>query len=94
MVPPPVVRQPSIEVLPGMPDPNSGKIHRLQVGAFSTPEGAATVAQQMRNAGFYVQEERNGGMYRVVVVNIPASVVHLAVERFAALGITQVWVRD
>jgi hypothetical protein len=84
----------NIQVLPGMPDPNSGKLYFLQVGAYSTQEGAVLAAQVLRNAGFYVSEERSGGMYRVTVVNIPASVVHLAVQRLATLGVRQVWVRE
>jgi len=83
-----------VQVFPGLPDPNSGKIYHLQVGAFSTAEGAAMTAQIVKNAGFYVGGDVSGGAYRVLVVNIPASVVHLAVQRLAALGIQQIWVRE
>jgi hypothetical protein len=38
--------------------------------------------------------EASGGAYRVIVVNIPASVVHLAVQKLAALGFRQIWVRE
>jgi hypothetical protein len=92
--PPAARHQSSVQVFPGLPDPNSGKIYHLQVGAFSTPEGAAATAQRIRNAGFYVGGEASGGTYRVIVVNIPASVVYLAVQKLASLGFGQIWVRE
>jgi hypothetical protein len=64
------------------------------VGAFSTPEGAAAAAQILKNAGFYVGGEISGGAYRVIVVNIPAAVVHLAVQKLGTLGFRQIWVRE
>jgi hypothetical protein len=77
-----------------LPDPNNGKTYHLQIGAYSTPEGAAFAAQILKNAGFYVGGEVSNGAYRVIIVNIPAAVVHLAVQKLGSLGFRQVWVRE
>ncbi|MCL1931801.1 MAG: hypothetical protein FWF55_08290 [Treponema sp.] len=66
----------------------------MQIGAYTTQENASLNAQILRNAGFVVSEERSGGLFRVSVVNIPASVVHLAVQRLGALGVRQIWVKE
>jgi len=84
----------NVQVYPGMPDPNNGKIYHLQVGAYATREGSAFAAQTFRNAGFFAQENISGGVYLVTVVSIPASVVHLAVQKLATLGVKQIMLRE
>ncbi|MDR0496965.1 MAG: SPOR domain-containing protein [Treponema sp.] len=83
-----------IQILPGLPDPLSGRIHSLQVGAFSTPEAAARTAQMLGAAGFQAVYETSGLLYRVLAVNVPAAMIVPAIQRLGALGIRQIWVRD
>jgi hypothetical protein len=80
-------------VIPGLPNPHSGMVHRLQVGAFSSLESAVTLSNSMANAGFFVIHELHQGMFRVVALGVPASMVYPAIHRLASLGVTQVWVQ-
>jgi hypothetical protein len=84
----------NVQVSPGLPNPNNGKIYQLQVGAFYSAEGAAKIAQIVRAAGFNVIQEMHGSLHRVVVANIPASMVHSVVLRLGNIGIKQVWIRE
>jgi cell division protein FtsN len=89
-VPPPV----SIEVTPGLPNPNTNRIYQLQVGAFSS-DGALRVAQQLRALGFGASMEHIGNnIYRVSVIGIPAQYVSSAIQRLGAFGFRQIWVRE
>jgi hypothetical protein len=83
-----------IEVIPRMPNPNSGRVYRLQVGSFYSEASAAALATTVRNAGFNVEIELYGSLHRVVVNGISASSVFSAVQKFETLGIRQVWVRE
>jgi cell division protein FtsN len=83
-----------LQVIPGLPDPNSNKIYRLQVGSFSAPDAADRTAQIIQSAGFDVAQEFNGTYYRVLVVGIPAASVYPAAQRLGAMGIGQIWVRE
>jgi cell division septation protein DedD len=84
-----------IQIIPGLPNPNSNRMYSLQIGSFSTPEAAARTAQFVRDAGFHVIYERDGYInYRVVVPNVQAQMVHSTIQRLGALGIGEVWVRQ
>ncbi|MCL2205365.1 MAG: hypothetical protein FWB82_02455, partial [Treponema sp.] len=80
-------------VIPGLPNPHSGMVHRLQVGAFSSLESAVTLSNSMANAGFFVIHELHQGMFRVIALGVPASMVYPAIHRLASLGVTQVWIQ-
>jgi cell division septation protein DedD len=84
----------SVQVIPGLPDPNNGRNYRLQVGSFSSTEGAAFTMQLARSAGFNVIEERYGTLHRVVATDVPSAMIPSAVQRLGAIGIRQVWVRE
>jgi hypothetical protein len=81
-------------VIPGIPDPHSGKVFRLQVGAFSTLEAADRLARLVSSAGFNVVREQSGSMFRVLATNVPAALIHQAIQRLGVIGINQVWVRE
>jgi len=93
IVPPPVQAD-AIQIVPGLPDRNSGKIYRLQVGAYSAPEVARRAAELMRSAGFDVELEQSGSIYRVMAVGIASVDVYQASVRLGSLGFGQVWVRE
>jgi cell division protein FtsN len=85
----------NIQIIPGLPNPNSNRIYRLQVGAFSGVESATRAVRQLQVAGFdVVQELAENNLYRVLAVGIPAHNVYNAAQRLGAIGFKQVWVRD
>jgi cell division protein FtsN len=83
-----------IQIIPGIPDPNSGKLYRLQVGAFSIQDAAAQAARQIQAAGFNAALEQSGTVYRALAVNIPAASVYAAASRLGLAGFKQIWVRE
>jgi len=83
-----------IRIIPGLPDPNSGKVYHLQVGAFSIEKSACEVYQMISSAGFEAVQEQYGSFHRVYAAGVPAAAVHFAVNRLEAMGITEVWIRE
>ena len=83
-----------VQIIPGLPNPNSDKIYRLQVGAYSAIEGAARAMRQLQAAGFDVAQEQAGSVYRVLAVGIPAQQIYSAAQRLGAIGFKQIWVRE
>ncbi|MCL2069608.1 MAG: septal ring lytic transglycosylase RlpA family protein [Treponema sp.] len=94
IIQPPAQQQTNVQVIPGLPDPDSGRTFRLQVGSFTSPDTAAIVASRVRAAGFNVIQEQSPPHYRVVATDIPAAMVESAVQRLGAIGVTQIWVRE
>jgi len=94
----PIVQQPSpvstVRVMPGLPDPNSGKYFNLQVGAFSSPSGAAQALRQVQNAGFDAIQEQSGSFYRVLAVSVLARDVYFASQRLGVFGFSEIWIRE
>jgi cell division septation protein DedD len=93
--PPPVPPQPvqrEVLVTPHLPDANDGKIYRLQVGAFLSPEPAAEIVLELKGYGFNVILEAEDSFYRVTVTDIPAAMVYYAVQRLGTVGFRQIWV--
>ncbi|MCL2068075.1 MAG: SPOR domain-containing protein [Treponema sp.] len=91
--PPPVLTD-ELQIIPGLPDRNNGRIYRLQVGAFSVPESAARAAALVRDAGFIANQEISGAFYRVLAVGIRSADVYAASQRLGAMGFRQIWVRE
>ena len=79
----------------GLPSPNSGRVYRLQIGAFSSAETAARAVRQLQAAGFdATQELTSNNMRRVFAAGIPAASVSDAAQRLGSIGFSQVWVRE
>jgi hypothetical protein len=83
-----------VQVIPGFPDPNNGRIYKLQVGSFYSENGAALAYQQLVAAGFNAVWEYSYGSYRVLAVGIPAPSVYSSVYRLGSMGFRQIWVRE
>jgi cell division septation protein DedD len=83
-----------VVIIPGLPDRNSGRIYRLQVGAWSAPDAAGRALQMLQSAGFSAVQEQNGSLYRVLAAGIPAADVYAAAQRLGAMGFRQIWVRE
>jgi cell division septation protein DedD len=101
--PPPVVQvnpTPSpvpsgeLRIKPGLPDRNSKKVYRLQVGAFASIETANQIYQTLRSNGFNAIQEQAGNLYRVLVTGIPAADVYTAAVRLGSLGFREILVKE
>jgi hypothetical protein len=101
--PPPAASQPQparpqapgdVMVSPGLPDPNTNKRYRLQVGAFNSQNAAAATFRSLQDAGFSPVYEHSQNFYRVIIADVPASSVASTVQRLGSIGIRQVWVRE
>jgi len=84
----------NVTVSPGLPDPNSNKRYRLQVGAFTDQNAAAHTFRSLQDAGFNPVYEHSQNFFRVIIADVPASSVASTVQRLGSIGIRQVWVRE
>jgi cell division septation protein DedD len=85
---------PGIKIIPSLPDPNSGKVYRIQVGAFSQPALAQVCFEKLRASGLSPAYEQNGSLYRVVLSGIRAADVSYTAQRLSASGFTEAWIRE
>jgi len=81
-------------VMPGLPDPNSNKRYRLQVGAFTDQNAAAHTFRSLQDAGFTPVYEHSQNYYRVIIADVPASGVASTVQKLVSIGLNQIWVRE
>ena len=84
----------SIQIIPGLPDPHSGKLYRLMVGAYPGIDSAYHVFRQLEAAGFKVAQEQVGDLCMVYAAGIPSTMVYYAAMRLGAIGFQQVWVYE
>ena len=91
--PPRRASAPTVRIIPGLPEPTSGRIYNLQVGAWYNEESAASVIRQLQRAGFQPAQERSENMFRVYAANVPASIVYYAIQRLGNMGFSEVWIR-
>jgi cell division protein FtsN len=82
-----------VEII-GLPDRSSGKIYRLQVGAYSTQSAAVKAAQLVQAAGLNPVLEQYDSKYRVLAAGIAAANVYPACLRLGSMGFRQIWVRE
>jgi len=85
---------PPINVIPKMPDPYSGGIYRVQVGSFSNTGLAQQCFQRLQSAGFSPYYEPYNDMNRVLIIGIKAADMEWVIQRLAAAGFSEVWVRE
>jgi len=84
----------AVEIIPGLPNPASDKIYRLQVGAYSTLEDAASATRLLNGTGFSAITEQNDRLYWVIATEVPSTIVLFAVQRLTVLGFRQIWVKE
>jgi len=94
--PPPPAARPvgDVMVTPGLPDPNTNRLYRLQVGAFNSQNAAANTFRSLQDAGFNPVYENSQNFFRVIIADVPAASVASTVQRLGSIGIRQVWVRE
>jgi cell division septation protein DedD len=88
------VKPEALQIVPGLPDRYSGKIYKLQIGAYSSQDTANRTANILKNAGFHAEIESLGAIYRVFAARIPSADIYSASVRLGALGYGQIWVRE
>jgi len=84
----------NIRVIPGLPDPNSAKIYRIQVGSYAVHNTADIMAQRLKTAGLYTDFEFYNSLKRVIVPGIRASDACTVVQMLESLGFAEVWIRE
>ena len=67
---------------------------RLQIGAYSAQNTAIRTAEYVKAAGFEVEIEAAGSVFRVLVTGIAAPDVYSACMKLGAAGFGQIWVRE
>jgi hypothetical protein len=85
---------PVIRIIPNLPDPNNGKVYRIQLGAFSHPAHAQVYFERLRAVGLSPAYEQSGNLYRVVLSGIRASDVYYTAQRLGSAGFTEAWIRE
>jgi hypothetical protein len=99
-IPPPrvepvYIQQPAqIRVIPGLPNPNSSKVYRLQVGTYTAHNTAEKAAQRVMSAGLHAGIESYNSLKRVVVPSVRAADVCSVVQMLEMLGFQEVWIRE
>ena len=86
--------RPVVRVLPGMPDPNSGRIYRLRVGSWPNLNNAFAAFLQLREANFSTVHEYSLGVYNVYASGIPSFEVYYAVQQLGDMGFMEIFVRE
>jgi flagellar biosynthesis GTPase FlhF len=88
------VKVEDIKIVPGLPSRNSNNLFRLQVGAYSVKNKAAKIAEFIQNAGFDVELETSGSIYRILVTGIAAPDVYSVSLKLGTLGFGQIWIKE
>ena len=86
--------QPKIRVIPGLPDPTSGRIYRLQVGAWSDTDNASVAFRQLQGAGFNTIQEYSKDVYKVSAFGIPAADVSFVVQQLGSMGFREIYISE
>jgi rare lipoprotein A len=88
------VALPPAELKGPAPQLGSGKIYRLQVGAFRVARNAVDAFDKIKNTGLNPAYERNGELYRVVLSGIRAEEVQSIAVKLGAVGFREILVRE
>jgi rare lipoprotein A len=85
---------PAAEIKGGLPPAGSGKLYRLQVGAYKVAGNAVEAFDKLKNAGLNPAYERKGEFYRVVLAGIKAEDVQLIAGKLGAAGFREALIRE
>jgi hypothetical protein len=92
-IPAPAPNDSVAAIRPYRPDPNSGGIYRVQVGAYSSMHNATEVFNFLLASGFSPAYETYGSYYRVVIPRVYPSEMDNLSRRLGAQGFREIWVR-
>jgi hypothetical protein len=85
---------PTVQVIPAMPDSNSTKTYTVQIGSFAELLNAEKAGKTLTDTGFTPAIEQFNDYYRVVVYNLKAADLADVVNRLGNAGFTTVWLRE
>jgi len=83
-----------IRVIPGLPDPSSPRIYRIQVGSYAVHNTADMMAQRLRAAGLQAGIEYYNSLKRVFIPGVRAEDAWTIVQMLESLGFAEVWIRE
>jgi cell division protein FtsN len=83
-----------IRVIPGLPNPDSSRVYRLQIGAYAVHTTADKMAQRIRSAGLQAGVEYYNSLKRVFVPDVRAADAYSIVQMLELLGFQEVWIRE
>jgi len=83
-----------IRIIPGLPDPGSPRIYRIQVGSYAVHNTADLMAQRLRAAGLQAGIEYYNSLKRVFVPGVRAEDAGSIVQMLESLGFAEVWIRE
>jgi rare lipoprotein A len=89
----PAVVLPAARIIPGVPNPESTLVYRIQAGSYKSVVNARAAFDRLNSAGFRAAYERFNDSYRVVVSGVPASGIRAAARRLGAAGFAEIWIR-
>jgi rare lipoprotein A len=81
-------------IIPAVPPVGTGKIYRIQVGAFKVPRHAVDAFDRLKSAGLNPAYERNGDVYRVVLSGINADDVEAVAGILGNAGFREAIARE
>jgi cell division protein FtsN len=82
-----------IKVIPGLPDPKSTKIYRVQVGTFSNIDLAWRLHGRLKLIGLNPAFEPHSTMYRVVIPGVRAVNIPEIIQCLEIAGVYEAWIR-
>jgi len=83
-----------IRVIPCLPNPDSPKIYRIQVGSYAAHNAADVTAQRLITAGLQAGIEYYNSLKRVFVPGVRAADAVSVVRMLEFLGFQEVWIRE
>jgi hypothetical protein len=88
------VGSPPANIIPRIPDPRSGKLYRVQIGAYLYPSHAQQVIQRLQEVGLRPGYENYQDHYRVVIPRVRAVDVPALARELGAAGFTEALIRE
>jgi len=88
--PPPV----QIRVIPCLPNPDSRRVYRIQVGSYAVHNTADLMARRLTDAGLQAGIEYYNSLKRVFVSGVSAADAVTVVRTLEFLGFQEVWIRE
>ena len=74
--------------------PQTGKVYRVQVGAFKVARNAVDAFDKLKTTGLNPAYERNGDLYRVVLSGVQSEELRSIAEKLGAAGFREALLRE
>ena len=87
-------QQRSFLIIGEIPELGTGRLYRLQVGAYRIPRNAVEVFEKLRDAGLHPAYERIDSVYRVVLARLAPEQIRPVAEILFSLGFTEAIIRQ